>query len=484
MKLKINTFLFSALLVATSLFSCKKEINLAPENATYDQVFWANGNNVQKATSGAYVLLRDALKQEGGFFIFGDIAADNFSLGGDLWNYATFVKNRGFNFNYAPYLEGTVQNWSRFYKVINQCNLIIANVPNIPDAKFTDGAAEKKLRIGEAKFLRAYTYFYMQRVWGDVILVKEPFADPLNIPPLPRSAENLTLAFCLQDLASATSLLKYDNSKNKANKGGLLGLTAHIYAWQHNYQKAQLYCDSVINSSKYQLEDVADYKKIWAGNSKESIFELNMLYNATSATESSADFFNIFLADPFVRDRGNGNIYFGGDTFFDIFQEPEARVDSAFKLASDGSTHLLSKYVNVNYYDPNNENAYVVSNNLVLFRLADFYLLRAEAKAKNGNDAGSLIDLNIIRRRAKLADYAGSGSDLFSEILDERRRELIGEGCNAFDIIRMGQLQVLFPTAYSNLRITQKGYFWPLNMRVLGKQNNLLTQNEWWRGNF
>jgi len=145
---------------------------------------------------------------------------------------------------------------------------------------------------------------------------------------------------------------------------------------------------------------------------------------------------------------------------------------------------LLTKYLNVNYYDPNDATKYVVSNNLVLERLADIYLLRAEARFKNNNQAGALTDLNFVRQRAQLADFSGSGEDLFNEILDERRRELLGEGYNAFDIIRMGKLQYLFPDAYTTPRIAQKGYYWPLNMRTLAKQNPLLTQNEWWKGHF
>ncbi|RZK59465.1 MAG: RagB/SusD family nutrient uptake outer membrane protein [Pedobacter sp.] len=482
--MKRNLYIHIALVFTLlSSLGCKKAINLEPENATYDQVFWVNGANVNKAVSGAYSLLRDALKADRSFFIFGDLAANNFSLGSDYWNYTSIISNGKFNFNYVPYLEGSVQDWSRFYKVINQCHLIIDNVKNIPDAKFSGGKAEKDRLEGEARYIRAYTYFYIQRVWGDVILTTESFKDPLNIPPLPRSEEAKTLAFCLTDLGKATSLLGYDEPKTHASKGGVLGLTANIHAWKHDYVKTQLYCDSIINSNKYHLEDVADYNDIWAGNSQESIFELNMLYNAISKNESSDGFFNVFLAAPFVKDREVKSTWFGGDTFDDIFYDSEDRMDKVIQPASDGSL-LLTKYLNVNYYDPNDKTAYVVSNNLVLERLADIYLLRAEARFKNGNEPGCLTDLNFIRQRAGLIAYAGSGTDLFNELVDERRRELIGEGYNAFDLIRMGQLQRLYPDSYSPQRIAQKGYYWPLNMRVLGKQNALLTQNEWWKGHF
>lgn len=484
MKINNKTYILIPLIAIASLLGCKKEINLEPENATYDQVFWVTGPNVEKATAGAYSLLRDAFLDTRSFFIFGDLAANNFNLGADYWNYTDLVKDKNFNFNYAPYLESSVHDWSRFYRVINQCHLIIENIKNIPDSKFTGGKAQKNRLEGEARFIRAYTYFYISRVWGDVILTTESFKDPLNIPALPRTEEAKTLDFCLKDLTAATSLLNYDQDKTHAGKGSVLSLTANIYAWKHDYVKTQLYCDSVITSSRFQLETVADYNKIWAGNSKESIFELNMLYNPIGSKESSPDFFNVFVSDPIIKDRGTNKIWSADDISYDLFYDTESRYDHIFTTASDGYTVLLTKYTNVNYYDPNDKTNYVVSNNLVLERLADIYLLRAEARFKNNNPSGALADLNFIKQRAELADFNGSGEDIFNEILDERRRELLGEGYNAFDIIRMGKLQYLFPDAYSNNRIAQKGYFWPLNMRVLAKQNPLLTQNEWWKGHF
>lgn len=477
------TWIIAVLMTITAaLPSCKKQINMTPENATYDEVFWVNGPNVEKALSGSYVMLRDAFQQDRSFFIFGDIAADNFLPGADYWNYTSFLQSGKFNFNYAPYLEGSVKNWSRFYAIITQCHQIIEKTPGIPDSKFTGGAAQKNRFIGEAKFLRAYVYFYMQRVWGDVILTKETFKDPQNIPPAPRSPESETLAFCLSDLQSASAML--DNSANKthANKVSALALLAQVYAWKKDYANTEKYCDSVINNSPVSLEQTADYKKIWEGNSQESIIELNMRYNAVS-NEGTDKFFNVFLNSDYITDR---NILASGwvisEGSLELFSEEEARSELIIEDAGNGK-YMLTKYTNVNYYDPNNSSQYVVSNNLVLIRLADTYLLRAEARFKNGKQGDALLDLNVIRERAGLAAYGTLGTDLFNEIADERRREFIGEGSNQFDLIRMEQFTRLFDGVYTADRIAKKGYFWPLDMRTLLKSDELLTQNEWWNNN-
>jgi hypothetical protein len=484
MKIYIKKLLFTATVIAFTAImpACKKQINLAPENATYDQVFWVNGENVNKALSGAYSMLRDAFQLDRSFFIFGDIAADNFAVGSDFWNYTSFLQSGNFNFNYAPYLEGSVKNWSRFYAIVTQCHQIIDNAPNIADSKFSGGKEEKDRMIGEAKFLRAYVFFYMQRVWGDVILTKTTFKDPTNIPPVPRSLEKETLDFCLNDLASASSLL--DNSANKthANKMSALALTAQIYAWRKDYISAEKYCDSVINNSPVSMETMENYKNIWAGNSQESIMEINMKYDAVS-NEASQDFFSVFLNSDYINNKNFSSsswaISEGSLALFD--QEKDKRFGTVIEDAGDGD-NMLTKYTDVNYYDPNNSNSYVVSNNLVLIRLADIYLLRAEARYKNGNQALALEDLKITESRAGLDDFTEMGEALFSEIANERRREFIGEGSNQFDLIRMEQLDKVF-SVYSTDRIAKKGYFWPLDMRVLLKQDELLTQNEWWNNN-
>lgn len=494
---------FVAFVLTSILPSCKKQINLSPENATYDEVFWVDGANVSKALSGAYSMLRDAFRADNSYFIFGDIAANNIQLGSDFWNYTSFVESGRFNFNYAPYLEGSVKNWSRFYAIITQCHQIVEKAPGIPDSKFSGGAAQKKRMIGEAKFLRAYLYFYLQRVWGDVILTKETIKDPTNVPAVPRSPESETLAYCLSDLQSATSML--DNSANKthANKVSVLALAAQIYAWKKDYINAEKYCDSVINDSPVSLETMADYKNIWMGNSQESILELNMKFDAVN-NEANSSFFGRFLTSPYIRNKNaNSTFLLNPEVLAEVFDDDHTddRYDAITEQAQGGgSNRMLTKYTNVNYYDPNEVNTYIVSNNLVMIRLADIYLLRSEARYMNNKLAEALTDLNVIRTRAGRNTYPIeqpgpplppiSEPNFLTELMNERIRELIGEGVNMFDLIRIEypdtkqkQIQERFSAQYTSDRIAKKGYFWPLDMRTLLKQDELLTQNEWWNNN-
>ena len=154
------------------LSSCKKYINLEPKDATYDQVFWSNGANVDKALSGIYKSIRDAYRAGdvyngvGSFFTLGDLPADEFWLGGDYWNYNTLVPEGKLVFSYTPYID-VVNNWSRYYAIINLCHLVVENADRIDDSKFDEtGPLSRKQLSGEGHFLRAFTYFYITKKLG------------------------------------------------------------------------------------------------------------------------------------------------------------------------------------------------------------------------------------------------------------------------------------------------------------------------------
>lgn len=469
------------LVLLVALASCKKQIDYAPKNATYDAIFWNSSSNANQALAGAYGLLRDAMRNGSMYFICGDLPAGSpntgseFSLdGSEFWNYQSLIFPT-LKYSYTPYLEGQVKDWTNFYKVINQCHLIVENVPAIPDAKFDDGAAGKAQLIAQAKFLRAYTYFYITRIWGDPVITKEALKDPANVQPIARSTETETLAYCIEQAKEAAAGLDFSNDKTSADKGAAFALLAHLFAWQHDYTNTALYCDSVINSGQYSLEDTATYKNIWQGNSAENIFEMYMRFDQATK-EANADFFGIFLSAPFIHNKEDYQAWLpNADYVAEVYPNAaDARLTSFFTQSSEQDL-LLSKYSNADYYDANQPEIYVVSNNLVLFRLADILLLKAEAASKSGNDAAAQEAVNAVRARAGLEPTTATGQDLFAEVFAERQRELFGEGCLAYDAIRMEKLTM------SQDRIAQKGYYWPLDMRTLLPQDNLLTQNPYWK---
>jgi len=496
--------------------SCKKYLYKGPITSTYGAEFWTSQTSVEQATLAMYGQLRADLRggddyngTTPGFFINGDLAAGTFLPAASQWNYQTIRadKSPAFNFSYVPYLEPELQNWSRFYQLIAQANLILSNVPQMSSSLFTNESV-KNAYLGEALFMRAYSYFYITRIWGDPVYVTKTYndVDYGKIPPLARTPEAQVLDSCIADLKIAANDLDFsggDPSKCiRANKGTVYALMAHIYAWKHDYANAHTACMQVINNGGYSLEPMATYTNIWKGQSStENIFELSMKYNyndpnsgvsSSNWREAQFSFFSTFLKGPLV-DNQKSDCWVspsGGfvDQFFDAAKDARYSAILAPVPATGGDEagYLMLKYSNFQYQQPDSKTLPYIDNNLVLFRLSDIILLDAEALANQGDLTGAANDLALTEDRAGIDEYKNPTTqyDMIDEVVIERGRELIGEGQWYYDLIRteptQGWLEYQGYPADGRVNAVNKGYYWPLDMSTLFPQDNLLTQNPWW----
>lgn len=491
--------------------SCKKYIYQAPITSTYGAEFWTSQTSVEQATLAMYGQLRSCLRSSSSFFINGDLASGTFLPANSQWNYKPIsvsnpYKGGPYNFSYVPYLEGALQNWSRFYQLIAQTNLILQNVPAMSNSLFVSENI-KNAYLGEALFMRAYAYFYITRVWGDPVFVTQSYndIDYGKIPPIARTAESIVLDSCISDLKRASGYLSFaggDPTRSiRANTGSVYSLLAHIYAWRHDYANAHLACQQVINNGGYSLEPIATYKNIWNGQtSHESIFEISMTYNSNDPNfsgqggwaEAQFGFFGTFLKGPIVDNRKNDCWISPKGGFVDNLMDTahDARYKAVLKytpaLGGDGAGYMLLKYTNFVYQKPDTKTLPYINNNLVLFRLSDIILLDAEALASTGNLAGASADLAQTEDRAGISTYKSATNqyDMLDEVVMERGRELIGEGQWYYDLIRteptQGWLEYMGYQSNGRVNATNKGYYWPLDMGTLFPQDNLLTQNPWW----
>jgi hypothetical protein len=494
------TYLSVVAVMACLFTSCKKYINETPITSTYDSKFWTSQTSVNQATLALYKQLRDCFRDANidynynSHFIFGDLASGMFLPASREWNYATITKDQQYDFSYVPYLEGALKNWSRYYKLIAQANLILERVPQMSSSLFGNDEKIQNRYIGEALFMRAFVYFYITRIWGDPVYISKTYnsSDYGNIQPVPRTAEATVLDSCIVDLKKAAGYLDYvngDPSKSiRANKGSINALLAHIYAWKHDYANAHLSCQEVINNGGYGLETAASYKNIWVGqSSSESIFELAMQFNE-NGIEESMDFFGTFLKDDYI-DNYQNNCWVATKDYIEYLydQQNDMRFQNVLSKVNasggDKEGYLLLKYTGFKYKTPATQSSPYINNNLPVIRLADIYLLDAEALAMQG-DAGATGPLNIVKQRAGLAGYSGPTDkvSLANEILEERGRELIGEGQWFYDMIRTEPVTHALEEwlGYTPDRVAKKGYYWPIDMGTLFKTDPLLTQNPWW----
>jgi starch-binding outer membrane protein, SusD/RagB family len=500
---------------------CKKYLYKGPITATYGSEFWTSQTSVEQAALAMYGQLRACLRSEAiynsgtaSFFIEGDLASGIFNpASGDVFlTSLTASSSPAFDFNYVPYGEPVLKNWSRFYQLIAQSNLILQNVPVMASGLFTSEAVRNSY-LAEALFVRAYAYFTITRIWGDPVYVTQSYndVDYGNIPPIARTNESIVLDSCINDLKKAAGFLPFvggDPAKTiRANAGSTYALLAHIYEWKHDYANAHLACQQVFQHGGYHLEPMVSYTNIWKGQtSSESIFELPMRFNAsdpnfqiqgittnsTDWTEANFNFFGVFLKGTIVDNQKNTCWLIPAGGFVDQFVDTvkDARYKALFTfmpaLNGDKAGYMLQKYTNFLYQAPDTKTLPYINNDLVLFRLADIVLLDAEALAYQGDLAGAANDLAQTEGRAGISSYLTPTTqyDMLDEIVIERGRELVGEGQYYYDLIRteytQGWLEYWGYPSDGRLNATNKGYYWPLDMGTLFPQDNLLTQNPYW----
>lgn len=329
--------------------------------------------------------------------------------------------------------------WVRWYKTIGRATLAIEYIEKFG---LTDQAYKNRL-IGEARFIRALNYFYLVRGWGGVPLQHEDLKR--------RASEAEVYAYIEQDLLAAIDVLPLKSGYpakdlGRATKGAAQGLLSKVYLYQKKYQQAADMAKAVISSGQYGLE--ADYAKIWRAegeNGPESLFEFQargvsiahgiQQYSQTQGVRGTGGWgwgFNVptqNLVNAFMAEkdsvRMNATIIFRGETLYD------GRVVNA------GAENPM---YNEKAYDSADPGGADNGKNLRYLRLGEVYLILAEAANELGNTTEALQALNLVRNRAKLANFTSTNqTEIRQKIWNERRLELAFEHDRWFDLVRTRQ---------------------------------------------
>ena len=508
---KITLYLLIALFL-TSTQSCNDLLDQEPVSITHPDVFWVNQSNAEQALSGAYGLLKYALTIQSNFLFWGEITGMTF-MNSRNW-IANYIEGSG---NYVLAYRPYSRNWKDLYRTANWANTIEGYVAEMPDDVFTS-VKDKNRIIGEAAFIRAISYFYLTKVWGDVPIVTESVesSDQLVgedgfIVRVPRSSEKEVLDHALAAVDKAIENLDYSTPGDPywaitANKASAEALKAHLTLWYASrdndnnemIQKCIEAATSVINNSNAELVDyvtegVDGFDDMCWGQSKTGLFEINFdagMNESFRMTEGDNSFTGLTLNYPIWKTKNtNRSPYIDPDFYGNEFMAQDedhvndVRKDLFFYEYSKPDDSFLMKYSHQSQ-DPNSEDPYAqfLESNLLIFRLADIYLLRAEANAKLGNGTASVQDLNLIRSKANVPVYTGATdrASLMKAIFEERAIEFVGEGHAGFDRIRMDYYFEGVPWMNQG-RITKKGYFWPIDPSVISV-NPSIVQTEYWRG--
>lgn len=495
----VSIFLLGGLL-SGGLVSCKKLLDLKPEGSVYESVYWKTESDATSGLMGAYSLLRRSLTLGGqgmSNFVYGDFTTGVLSEGGDYalnflvkgdQYYGTGTAVDDFR---GDYIED-FQDWSPYFRTITQANTVIEKVSKMPESAFKNPANKRKI-IGEAYFIRAYTYFYMVRIWGDVPLVLQYDPDPVSSKNIQRSPEAVVLDSCAADMNKAKGLMSWNSGGDhavRADKGAAFALLAHVNRWkyfvtketdQSLLTKAVAAIDSITASGKYELVPAVNFDKLFKGRSSEGIFEIN-----TSADQMEyqpgGGFYRYTLGAPYLPGKGKSTI-FDSDVINAFFTDSDdARYEYYFDRNKVDDI-ILTKYIGKNnqnrvFLNASNTSSGFVDCNISIFRLAEMKLLRAECNELLGRSGEALTDLNDVKRRSNVGNY--SGADLKTEIFEETFRELFCEGHSWYDMVRNKRL-VEYLDRFPQARFDEEGWKWPI-ARSLFVTNKDLAQNKYWIG--
>ena len=507
MKKKVFIVLIFFITLSGLLSSCKKYLDKRPIDAATDGNFWNNESEANTAIAGGYALLRASLSEKGmAHYYYGDYATDEFlngrtdedfaSLGNIQWN--TFIAATE---TFRALIR--MRSWDNFYRGIDQANRCIKYIPNIPLEKFTsaDKVAARESLIAEAYFLRAFTYFYMSRVWGDVPLVIETVEDAAMAQNPPRTPQAEVLDQCIKDLETAIPKMVWApaslNRGIRASKGTAYALLAHIYAWRGDYAKVLPAADSVILKGGYTpvaKNSTTSINSLYKGNSTEGIFEIakNSAVEGASGTTDvvNGNFAAKTLKSPYLLTRaGNSLMPLDGITLGNLFPDSNdyrRRYGFDFWGTSDPINIKNSGSTIIVYTGANNTSPLIL-NNIIVFRLADIELLKAEAAAATGNASTARTIINTIRSRANAQPSTAADAQLFEAVIEERARELFMEGHRFYDLVRLGRKTGILKfngnspvVRMTDAEFAQGKYYWPVDPLIITLNPNLL-QTPFWR---
>lgn len=498
--MKRSKYILPALMTVWLLLagsSCKKVLELESKNVPSSGKFWKTDKDALAGLLGGYSLLRDALTDENRYYVYGDVPANTYEITYTSDYSIHQLRDGSFDGSYYGYLEN-LQDWTKFYKAIAQANLLIKKIPDIPENTFKSGF--KSYYLGESYFLRAFNYFYISRVWGDVPLVLDAVEDVAEAKNYGREKQEIVLKQALDDLDKAVAMLPQTpvttNERGiRATKASALALKAHIYAWMKNYVKCEeVTRDLVGNPASFGLTFITDsaaYSKMAIGKSTEAIFEININYEQSESSKNGVGQKTLWAPFLVTREPNNKDGVpwrVHPSTKNNLFwEENDLREKLWMYYDSQLDMTMLKKYANVIYRDADRQQDPYFSNNILIFRLSDIILLRAEALYKIDREGDARTLLNMTRNRAGIGDLdpALVGVDFFYEVIWERGRELYGEGQFYWDLLRtdiaIEYFNGIFKDAMHPGSTSYGRNYWPIP-RTLFKDNTLMKQTSYWNG--
>ena len=500
----MRKYIYSCFALLLINMACSSDFAVvAPIGVLESSTFFEKESNAEEAVIGLYDIMQyNYAKDWSSAFFIKVLPGDAANAGGGNSTDQTQLQNIDDYTNVSISNPSTESVWSLYYKAIALANTIINEVEQ-------SSLSNKESVLAETKFMRAWCYFELTTMWGDVPLrLVNPTTISSEAFAIPKSTRAEIYAQVESDLAAAIAGLpdKSAVSHNfRVSKGAAQATLGKVLVFQGRTAEAIPLFEAVISNPAHDLEaNVAD---IWSESTEfgiESLFELGYI------STNGVDWGNLAWGG-----RMESNLHIQlmgprGDGFFDLtgtdlingwgFNLPTAKLVSAFEAAGDvdrkaatlmTEAELVTAGGSVSNDPWDYEGAFRTkyatrtsqttsdgvlelnyTTNWRLLRYAEVLLLAAEAYNAEGQDGKARTELNKVRNRAGLADVSATltGTALFNAIVNEKYLELAHEGQRFWDLVRWGKTS----TELSGTGYTSKNDLYPIPASEIDK-NDALT---------
>lgn len=418
----------SAILIIFSLVftACEDELEQLPPEQLSNELSLGTYDNLVLATNGIYTLLYSSDWYGRDFTVISDLKGGNGKS--SPLNSGRFQTE----YNWGNNESNTAGFWNEAYYLIARANNVINALEDFEETGVTQEMLDQLK--GEALFLRGLAYFDLVRMYAQpysydpsslgvpVVLVTEigePARNTVAEVYTQIVADLLEAEGKIGALDKANPLRGATDATGMASMEAVQALLAKVYLYMEDWNNAATYASKLIGNSKFSLYTAADYATVWGTNAaSEVIFEI--FGDATQSSWPGYDEIG-YIYEP----TGYGDVC-ASDQLYNLYESGDVRADVFKTDAGYPGFNWPNKY-------PGKDQIRV--NNIVVLRLAEMYLIRAEA-ILNGASGTAINDFNAIRTNRGLA---AAGTVSLADIYDERRRELCFEGNQMWDLSRTGR---------------------------------------------
>jgi len=413
---KIILYLFFAVLFA----SCENELNIDPKQTEDASVTLSTEGGITNILTGTYALAANGNAYGGRILLYADLLGVSGALNTTDFRWRGTYGELRQMYNKAMLSDNVIiqGTYSRCYEIINAANTVIENIDKVKDP------AKQTRMIGEASFLRSLAYFDLVRFFAKPyvsgqantqlgVVIRPNAIYNFNVDlSKERSTVDEVYKVIIDGLNVAYTNLPAENSFY-ADKYAAKALLARVYLQQGNYAQARDAANDVIENSGHGLSQTYAAAFNHDTDQTEDVFAIQI------TKQTGLNDLNTFYQSE--DNGGRGGDFSIRDHYLEKFSDPDDRATFNYENAANGRI-LTSKFTDQ-------------FSDVSIIRLAEMYLIRAEANLRQGTSVGNtpLDDINIIRSRAKADPLPTVTVD---DILLERELELGMEGFLIHDIKR------------------------------------------------